>query len=98
MLFSLFSMFIKRISRISYFLDPAFYAKNEFGVELGNVLEVIKTPWVRPGVGKFYGFKVLTLVPFDLNLLDLGLLTRDDVRQKKNKKNYTNFVVDRDCG
>lgn len=61
------------------FLEPGYY-RGDFGVRLENVLEVIDKPWLKHGTGqRFYGFKDVTLVPFEPKLIDFGLLTSSHV-------------------
>lgn len=50
-------------------------------MRLENVLEVIDKPWLRHSTGqRFFGFKDVTLVPFEPKLIDNSLLTSAHVR------------------
>lgn len=51
-------------------------------MRLENVLEVIEKPWLKHGTGqRFFGFKDVTLVPFEPKLIDYNLLTSAHVTQ-----------------
>ena len=65
--------------------EPGFYKKNEYGIRIENMLLVVKR-------NKFLSFKVLTLVPIDIKLIDLNLL---NIREKKWLNNYHNKVFDK---
>lgn len=63
-------------------LEPGYYRQGDFGVRLENVMEVIAKTWLGRLYGHgFLGFKTVTLVPFELKLIDLELLS---VRHVKN--------------
>ncbi|XP_025832435.1 xaa-Pro aminopeptidase ApepP [Agrilus planipennis] len=66
-----------------YFLsnEPGYYKENEFGVRLENVLEVVEKPWLKHSSGQsFYGFRDVTLVPFEPKLIDFQLLNENHKR------------------
>ncbi|XP_030760939.1 xaa-Pro aminopeptidase ApepP-like isoform X2 [Sitophilus oryzae] len=61
-----------------YFLTngPGYYKEGYFGVRLQNILEVIEKPWLEHTSGhKYLGFKVISLVPYQLKLIKLSLLS-----------------------
>lgn len=64
----------------TFLSDPGFYQEGEFGIRLENVLEVIEKPWLKYGGQKFFGFKVITLVPFETNLIKFDLISPQQVR------------------
>lgn len=64
----------------TFLLEPGYY-RGDFGVRLENVLEVIEKPWLKHGTGqRFFGFKDVTLVPFEPKLIDYSLLTSSHVK------------------
>ena len=62
--------------------EPGFYKINEYGIRLENVILVFKK-------NRFLNFKVLTLAPIDINLLDVKLL---NIKEKTWINNYHNKV------
>lgn len=64
------------------FAEPGYYRENEFGVRLENVLEVIEKPWLHVSGQAMYGFKEVTLVPYEPKLIDFSLLSFYHVRHK----------------
>lgn len=52
--------------------EPGFYKEGEYGIRLENLLLVEELN------EKFLQFKTLTLAPFDLNLVDVKMLTRPE--------------------
>lgn len=57
------------------FTEPGYYRENEFGVRLENVLEVIEKPWLHVSGQPMYGFKDITLVPYEPKLIKFSLLS-----------------------
>jgi Xaa-Pro aminopeptidase len=55
--------------------EPGYYKKNEFGVRIENLMAVQKSENM-PG---FMEFKRLTLIPYDRNLIEKGLLSPADI-------------------
>ena len=51
-------------------IEPGVYITGQFGVRLENVYEVVES-----GVANMLAFKPLTLVPFDMALVDMAALT-----------------------
>lgn len=70
---------IINILTLIVFSVPGFYQEGEFGIRLENVLEVIEKPWLEHGGQKYLGFKVVTLVPFEINLMKLELMSPQQV-------------------
>ena len=54
--------------------EPGYYKQGHFGIRLENLIAVVEAPPVPGGELTLYGFEVLTLVPFDLTLVDARLL------------------------
>lgn len=53
--------------------EPGYYLENEYGIRIENLVEVIER---QPG---FLGFSNLTLVPYARDLIDLTLLSADEL-------------------
>lgn len=51
--------------------EPGFYKEGEYGMRIESIVRVVEAPHLKG----FYGFETLTLVPLDLNLIDLKLMT-----------------------
>lgn len=83
------SVVVRVIIRVSYihlhnrqvcFLEPGIYLK-DFGVRLENVLEVVEKPHIKNQYGhSFLGFKVVTLVPYSRKLMNVAMLSLQQVR------------------
>lgn len=54
--------------------EPGFYKEGHYGIRIENVVMVVKSEKPR-----FLNFKNLTLVPIDKNLIDLSLLSQDEI-------------------
>ncbi len=58
--------------------EPGAYFEGEFGIRLENMILCEKRH--SGGSGRFFGFRPLTLVPFDRKLTDLGLMSQKEQR------------------
>ena len=56
--------------------EPGIYFEGEFGVRLENLMVCVKKE-MKP-CGQFMGFDMLTMVPFDLEAVDVTLLTEKE--------------------
>ncbi len=56
--------------------EPGLYRKGEYGIRLENIIMVIEHS--EGEFGKFLSFQTLTLYPFDLRSINVGLLTVDE--------------------
>ncbi len=54
--------------------EPGFYQPGEFGIRIENMMYVKETT-----NGNFLEFVMLTLVPYEKNLIDKGLLSKDEL-------------------
>ncbi|CAG9864269.1 unnamed protein product, partial [Phyllotreta striolata] len=74
-----------------YFLSngPGYYREGMFGVRLENVMEVVEKPWLNYAGNTYLGFKTITFVPFEPNLIKLSLLS---VEQRKWLNEYNEQV------
>lgn len=55
--------------------EPGFYQENEFGIRLESILRVINKTFEHQRDGRFLGFEVVSLVPFDPYLIVPELMT-----------------------
>lgn len=60
--------------------EPGFYKASDFGVRIGNVLEVVDTDKIHPSGSKFLAFKDITMVPYEEKLIDVALLSTQEAR------------------
>ncbi len=58
--------------------EPGYYKAGAFGIRLENLVLVEKRQ-IDGAEDDYMGFETLTLVPFDASLLDLSLMTADDI-------------------
>ncbi len=57
--------------------EPGFYKSGGFGIRIENLIATKEHS--ETAYGTFYGFETLTLFPIATNLIDMTLLTRDEV-------------------
>lgn len=55
-------------------IEPGFYKDGEFGIRIENLI------YVENRGDAYFGFKNITLCPYDRNLIDLDLLAPRDVK------------------
>ncbi len=58
--------------------EPGYYKAGAFGIRLENLV-LIESRQIDGAEDDYMGFETLTLVPFDASLLDLSLMTPDDI-------------------
>lgn len=78
--------------------EPGYYKENEYGIRCENVLVVIDRPNFE---GKMLSFDVLTMVPFDLKMINVNLLTTNEINwinnyHKKIKETIQPYLSDRE--
>jgi Xaa-Pro aminopeptidase len=64
--------------------EPGVYIEGECGIRIENLIYVVEKATVDQsptGHGPFYGFEDLTLVPYETKLIDLNLLSQEEVDQ-----------------
>lgn len=59
--------------------EPGVYLDGEFGIRTENM--ILCVPKDENEYGKFLGFDVLTMVPYDRDLIDTGMLTPEEIRK-----------------
>ncbi len=70
--------------------EPGYYSEGNFGIRLENLLVVQKC--AQPGLNHMLCFLPLTMVPFDLKLIDLSLLS-DTERAWLNSYHHNVFEI-----
>lgn len=59
--------------------EPGYYKKDHYGIRIENL--VVVEPRPLPGQEQsMYGFKTITLIPIERALIDISLLTSDEIR------------------
>ncbi len=59
--------------------EPGFYKTNAYGIRIENVQHVVALPTPQHGEHALFGFEALTLVPYDRKLIDVALLTPQQI-------------------
>lgn len=58
--------------------EPGFYKTGEYGMRIENLIVVVEDKYTT-GDFEFLKFETVTLCPIDLNLIDAGLLSREEM-------------------
>jgi Xaa-Pro aminopeptidase len=58
--------------------EPGYYKPGSYGIRIENLILVEKRE-IEGAEGEFFGFEVLTLAPIERRLIDLSLMTRDEL-------------------
>lgn len=59
--------------------EPGYYAEDRFGVRIENLILTTEPNTPPGGERPMLGFETLTLVPYDRRVIDLDLLTREEI-------------------
>ena len=59
--------------------EPGFYKEGAYGIRIENLVEVVALDGVGEGPRKFFGFTELTRAPLDRRLIDVDLLSEDEL-------------------
>lgn len=59
--------------------EPGYYRTDGFGIRLENLVEVRACEALADAEREMLEFNAITLIPFDLRLLDKSLMTRDEI-------------------
>ena len=62
--------------------EPGIYIENKYGIRTENLIVV--EPYMTTDFGPFYQFKTLTMYPYDKSLLDLSIMTDDEIEWVNN--------------
>ncbi len=57
--------------------EPGVYREGEYGVRIENIMKVVEVE--QNEFGTFYGFETITLAPIATSMLDVTLLSQDEV-------------------
>lgn len=60
--------------------EPGYYRKGEYGIRIENLVLVTPARKIKGGERPMMGFETLTLAPYDRRLIDVSLLTADEIR------------------
>lgn len=58
--------------------EPGYYKTGEYGIRLENLV-LVEPRAIAHAEDAYFGFETLTFVPFDRNLVDLTLMTADEI-------------------
>jgi Xaa-Pro aminopeptidase len=58
--------------------EPGYYREGEYGIRLENLIVVTEATPIEGGDLPMHGFETLTLAPFNRELVDTHLLTREE--------------------
>jgi Xaa-Pro aminopeptidase len=58
--------------------EPGYYKGGEYGIRLENLV-LVEPREIAGAEGEYFGFETLTLVPFDATMLDMALLTPEEI-------------------
>src|SRR5690349_18349787 len=59
--------------------EPGYYKTAAYGIRIENLVLVVDAPLVAGAEKKLNAFETLTLAPIDRRLIDLKLLTHDEI-------------------
>ena len=71
--------------------EPGIYKEGEYGIRTENILLVVEGKKTEK-FGNFLEFETLTLFPYDTRLIDLSMLTPEEIQQVND---YHRMVLDR---
>ena len=71
--------------------EPGLYKTGEYGIRTENILLVVEGAKTED-FGEFLEFETLTLFPYDTRLIDLSMLTDEEVKQIND---YHTMVLER---
>lgn len=62
--------------------EPGIYIEGKHGIRIENL---VLTKFIKDGLyGKYLGFETLTLYPYDINLIDIEILSKDEIEWVNN--------------
>jgi len=60
--------------------EPGYYREGKYGIRLETLVLVTAPEAIEQGTREMLGFETLTLVPFDRRLIDVAMLTRQELQ------------------
>ena len=61
--------------------EPGYYKEGAFGIRIENIELVVSKGVPEGGENEMFGFETLTLVPYERKLIDISLLTLQEIQQ-----------------
>jgi len=58
--------------------EPGYYKQGAFGIRIENLV-LVEERKIEGAEGRYLGFETLTFVPLDRKLIEVGLLTADEI-------------------
>lgn len=58
--------------------EPGVYREGEYGIRIENIMQVVEVEHTQ--FGTFYGFETLTLAPIATNMLNIDMLTVEEIK------------------
>ena len=59
--------------------EPGYYKEGAFGIRIENLVLVIEAPAIAGAEKPMNAFETITLAPIDRRLIDVGLMTADEI-------------------
>ncbi|CAG0879201.1 unnamed protein product [Darwinula stevensoni] len=59
--------------------EPGYYEDGQFGIRLETIVRVVKKNLTHDFDGPYYGFEPITLVPFEPNLIDVNIMSEEQL-------------------
>lgn len=59
--------------------EPGLYIEGEYGIRIENLILCVEKKSISNGQDNYLGFETLSLYPYDSNLIDIELLTKEEV-------------------
>jgi Xaa-Pro aminopeptidase len=59
--------------------EPGYYKEGAYGIRIENVMAVVEIAGIQNSEHKMFGFETLTLAPIDRRLIDVSLLTEEEL-------------------
>ncbi len=72
--------------------EPGLYFEGQYGIRIENVCEIIE----KIPAGPFYGLADLTVVPYARNLIDINLLSSDEIKYINNYHAHIYQLLEKD--
>lgn len=61
--------------------EPGYYKPGDFGIRIENDIEVVKANNASVGETQYLRFDTITLVPYELSLIDFSLLSKEEITE-----------------
>lgn len=76
--------------------EPGYYKEGHYGIRIENVELIVKKGIPKDGEREMLGFETMTLVPYEIDLMDMSILTKIERKQINDyhKKIYKTYKKD----